>query len=175
MVGVHGHYIYFRRAGKEEMMKSMMRFIEEHRIHFFEILRIYLGFFLIIKGMELTGSMESLLGQIGMEPGAYTTLGIAHYVFLANILGGSFLIVGLLTRWAALLNVPNLLGAIYILSRGQTFFAPGSEIPVTVIVALMVIVFSLTGSGPVSLDHYLEEYTRKHNMGMETFWERMFH
>ncbi len=156
-------------------MNKAMHYLEEHRSYFFDIVRIYLGLYLVMKGLEFTGRMDNLLAMIGLQDAPFIMGLIAHYVLLANIIGGVFLVVGLITRGAALVNIPNLLGALYILSSQQDFFAKGSDLPVTLLVAILIFVFTLAGAGPVSLDHAIQEYMRKHNMGVDTLWEKIFH
>jgi putative oxidoreductase len=46
----------------------------------------------------------------------------AWYVILAHGIGGIFLILGVLVRWAALVNIPIMLGALFVVHLKQGFF-----------------------------------------------------
>jgi len=72
----------------------------------------------------------------------------------AHLLGGFLIIIGLLTRWAVLLQIPILLAAIIIMANQYGIFASGAELPFTVIIFVLLVFFLVEGGGPLSLDNY---------------------
>src|SRR5690606_32298633 len=88
---------------------------DRHHPRWMDIVRIALGIFLCIKGVQFVYNMSTLLArvdaQLPMPEFALVVLG--HYVFVAHLLGGILLILGAYTRIASLIQIPILLGAIF--------------------------------------------------------------
>lgn len=85
----------------------------------------------------------------------------------ANLLGGFFLMVGLLTRWVALVQLPILAGAIIFINAQRGGFAAESELGLAVVVFLLLLLFLVEGSGPLSLDSYFQMNRGKGSQGTE--------
>jgi uncharacterized membrane protein YphA (DoxX/SURF4 family) len=79
---------------------------------------------------------------------------IIIFITWAHLLGGVLIIIGLLTRWAVLLQIPILVAAIIILANEYGIFASGAELPFTTIIFLLLVFFLVEGGGPLSLDNY---------------------
>ena len=76
------------------------------------------------------------------------------YLILAHGLGGIFLVLGIYTRWAALMNVPAMLGAIVFVHLKNGFWAhqrpdAGYEYPLVLLVATLAA--AMIGGGALSL------------------------
>ena len=76
------------------------------------------------------------------------------YLFLAHGLGGIFLVLGIYTRWAALVNVPAMLGAIIFVHLNNGFWAhqrpdAGYEYPLVLLVASLAA--AMIGGGALAL------------------------
>ena len=71
-----------------------------------------------------------------------------------HLLGGFLIIIGLLTRWAVLFQIPILLGAVILINRPA---GAGSEFTFSLLILLALIFFFVEGGGPLSLDHYFEK------------------
>ncbi|MDP8978342.1 MAG: DoxX family protein [Actinomycetota bacterium] len=87
-------------------------------------------------------------------------------VTLVELVGGVFLVVGLLTRLAALLLTLNLIGAIYLVKVDVGFItpvesppAPGAELDLALIACFLAIL--VLGAGRLSLDHLFGIEKRK--------------
>lgn len=164
------------RTTEDRGMNAFQKYLTEHRDHFVDAVRIFLGFILILKGTHLMQNMPDLEGSIMGLGGSYTVLFIAHYVLIANVVGGAFLIMGLLTRWVSLFNIPQLIGAVMLLGTGGGLFAAGSELPFALMTLLLLVVFALRGAGPVSADYFLYTWSRTHEGGtFHAVWERWVH
>ncbi|MBW1875379.1 MAG: MFS transporter, partial [Deltaproteobacteria bacterium] len=113
------------------------------------VLRIYLGVALAIKGIYFIMNMdafEQLSGTLGDLPTV-----VAWYVVAAHVVGGAALAIGLGTRFAALVNIPVLIGAILAASSGG-LFASDSTLQFTMFVLLVLALFVWQGSGKFSVD-----------------------
>jgi putative oxidoreductase len=87
------------------------------------VLRVFLGVIyamhaylaLFVYGPAGTSNFQKSLGLPFPELGAW-------YVILAHGLGGLCLVLGLLVRWAALVNIPIMAGALLLVHARQGFF-----------------------------------------------------
>lgn len=89
-----------------------------------------------------------------MSFGSFTTMLMSNYVAFAHILGGILLIMGVLTRFACVIQIPILVGAIIFLNT--TLYRPFSEILLSVVVLLLLILFLVVGNGPIQLLKFKE-------------------
>lgn len=125
-----------------------------------ELLRVYLGIALFLKGIYFIGHMTDLFAHISHRF-QYIDFIFAHYVVLAHIVGGLFIALGLFTRYAALLNIPVLFSAIIFVKFKTGFFSVGAEFELAVMVFMLLLYFMVQGSGKFSLDSYIRSSYEK--------------
>lgn len=75
------------------------------------------------------------------------------YLILAHGLGGLCLVLGLFTRWAALANVPAMLGALWFVHLRNGFWAHSSPTGYEYVLVLLVVsvAVALIGGGALAL------------------------
>ena len=133
------------------------QWLDERRDIWLDLLRIYLGIGLFIRGMLLFGGESGvMLRQLGGDTGDggwFTTVIVAHYVATAHAAGGVMLAFGLLTRIAALVQVPILVGAV-VLHSSDGLFALGQSLEFAAFVLVTLLVIIVAGPGRLSVDHY---------------------
>jgi uncharacterized membrane protein YphA (DoxX/SURF4 family) len=76
-----------------------------------------------------------------------------HYVMLAHFIGGALLTIGFLTRIAAIVQIPILAGAVFIVHRQDGLFAMGQSLELSALVLFLLVVISIAGAGKYSLDY----------------------
>ena len=132
---------------------------DRHHPRWMDIVRISLGIFLCYKGVDFIGHMSDLVSVMyantSTAPFFYILAG--HYAAAAHILGGIFLILGVMTRLACLIQIPVLLGAVFFLSTNKEMLRPYSELFLTILVLLLLIYFLIAGNGPWSVKMEDEE------------------
>ncbi|HEV8246188.1 MAG TPA: DoxX family protein [Polyangiaceae bacterium] len=118
----------------------------------FDLLRIYLGIGLCVRGALFIAHPDALLAMIARSGGWFWPATIAHYVIAAHLVGGLMLALGLYTRLAAVVQVPILAGAVFITHWSEGLLRGGQSLEFSGLVFFMLIVFAVFGDGPLSLD-----------------------
>lgn len=123
---------------------------DTHHPRWMDIVRIALGAFLIYKAVDVLNNMSDMITLMegNTSFGSFSYVLAVHYAVFAHILGGILLIVGVLTRFACLIQIPVLLGAIFFLGSNREMLQPYSEIIISAVVLLLLIYFLIAGNGP---------------------------
>jgi len=77
-----------------------------------------------------------------------------------HLLGGFLIIIGLLTRWAVIVQIPILIGAIIFVNAKRGIFAGESELFLSILIFLLLVLFFIEGGEPLSLDNYFRKNPR---------------
>ena len=128
-----------------------------------DLLRIYIGIGLFLKGTQFI-IQEETLSQWLIEAGHMLIIPsfIIHYIVIAHLCGGILLAAGLLTRFAAIIQIPIIIGAIFTVHLKEGLFQVSQNLEFTILLLFILILLSLCGSGKVSADHYMQlEYNQK--------------
>ena len=133
---------------------------DHHHPWILDITRIALGAFLLLKGitfMENTEYLKELIERqnvVALSEGVLMTL--VYYVTFAHMVGGILILLGTLTRFASIIQIPIVLAAVFM---SNIFQEPINAMAWPSIAALvLLILFTIVGSGPVSLDRYLSKW-----------------
>jgi putative oxidoreductase len=120
---------------------------DAHHPQWLDIVRILLGVFLCYKGVDFLMNMGTMLALITnkMSFGSFTSMLMSNYIAFAHILGGGLLIMGVLTRFACLIQIPILLGAIFFVNAD--LYRPFSAMLLPVVTLLLLILFLIVGNG----------------------------
>lgn len=73
------------------------------------------------------------------------------YLILAHGVGGIFLVLGIFTRWAALANVPAMLGAIMFVHAKNGFWAHQNGYEYVLVLLVASVAVAMLGGGALSL------------------------
>lgn len=133
-----------------------------HHPKWLDLIRIALGVFLCYKGIDFLQNTSSLINIMKNRApfGSFVLILLAHYVLFAHILGGILLVLGLFTRFACLIQIPILLGAIIFINSAKDELRPyGDELFLSILVLLLLIYFLIVGNGPWAIK--IEEDKKK--------------
>ena len=130
---------------------------DHHHSKWLDILRMALGIFLFYKGFEFLQNMGSMITLMAdkISFGSFAIMMIGHYIVFAHLLGGFLLALGLLTRFACLIQIPILLGAIIFINSSPEMMRPFSELSLSIITLVLLIYFLIIGNGPWSFDWFV--------------------
>lgn len=134
------------------VVQRMEHWGDAHHPQWLDIVRIALGIFLCYKGVEFLTNMGGMLNLMTtkMSFGSFTSVLMSNYISFAHILGGILLILGVLTRFACILQIPVLLGAIFFISASPDMYRPFSELAIAIVTFLLLVLFLIVGNGKLS-------------------------
>lgn len=120
------------------------------------ILRIVLGIILIWRGINFIldiSTLEAMIEQTGVGVFSHSSGAIAFIVSIVSLLCGLFITVGFLTRISSVVMMPVIFVAIVFVNmkniERNTF-----ELILAITVLVLLILFAIKGSGPLSADEY---------------------
>ena len=125
---------------------------DHHHPKWVDIIRIALGVFLCYKGIDFLRNTSLLIGLMSGRSSfsSFLTVLLAHVIPFIHVVGGILLVLGLFTRFACLIQIPVLIGAIIFIKTAQDVLLPYSELLVTITVLLLLFYFLIAGNGPLS-------------------------
>ncbi len=119
----------------------------------FDILRIGLGVFFFVKGVQFADQTQMLLDLIQPKNQDAVGLLIVHYVAMVHFAGGLLIAFGLLTRLSCLLQLPIVIGAVIV----NFLVVMNPENLIQALLALVLTSFFLVyGSGRHSVDYAMK-------------------
>ncbi len=156
---------YWRR--KVSTFREKLEGLYQYRERAFDLLRIYLGVGLFVRGVIFFSDTSAFMELLADTPSPWLASSILiHYVALAHLVGGAMMAAGLLTRLAALVQIPILIGAVFVVHFQGGLLAPSQSFEFSVLVLFLLLVVFLYGSGLWSADYYL--FVRKIEVPEET-------
>ena len=140
------------------VLQKIEYWADHHHPVWLDAIRIVLGLVLITKGVAFIINRQEVIQKLtssttGMSE--FVAFYAGHYVIVAFIVGGLFVAIGFITRWALLFQLPAILGEIIMVDFHRNFFALNSQFNYLILVLVLMIFFILYGSGKISFDHWL--------------------
>jgi len=146
------HYRHQKRLGIQEKLDKLYAY----RGTAFDLLRVYLGIGLFVRGVIFISDSSAFIGFLAPETGdLLASAAIVHYVALAHLFGGAMLATGLLTRVAAFIQIPILVGAVFVSQLQSGLLSASQSFEFSALVLLLLLLIFLYGSGRWSADYYL--------------------
>jgi uncharacterized membrane protein YphA (DoxX/SURF4 family) len=136
---------------------------DAHHAKWLAIVRIVLGLIIFSKGIALisdTANQQEILitNSVFGFSGMMASVAI-HIVAFAHLVGGILITIGLVTRFAAVIQIPILICAILFVNLSNGFSPLNSELWLSIIVLSLLVLFWVVGSGPFSVD---QQFKKKH-------------
>lgn len=135
-----------------DLIKRLNKYGNAFKIFEPNIARVLLGIFIFYKGVTFLQDTTLLVGLINPSDSGLSEMIIVHYVMMGHLVGGLFLIFGLLTRIAAAVQIPILIGAVAInLSTGDL-----NQLIISMVTLGFLAFFTVIGSSKVSMDYNMK-------------------
>jgi putative oxidoreductase len=125
------------------------------------IVRIALGFILFWKGINFirdSSDLQLMLQRMSIGVVHENTEWIAFLITYINLLGGLLIVVGLFTKTSCIIQIPILVGAVFFVNTKHGLNQSNFELILSIIVLILLIIFSVKGSGVLSADEYFRSY-----------------
>lgn len=143
-------------------LKETENWIDQRRDLCFDLMRIYLGIGLLVKGIYFLWQPDYVasLVMVSGNYSAWNTL-VVHYVAMAHIAGGLLMAIGMISRVGAAIQIPILFGAVFLIHLKEGLFAKDQSLEFSALVLFLLVLVTVYGSGKLSIDHYLEKHNKK--------------
>lgn len=117
----------------------------------YSLIRIFCGAALLVRGIIFVSNPDTIIELAGTEKLYWWY----SYITIAHLIGGTMLLVGFFTRLSALIQIPILFGAVFIIHLNEGLIAHGQSLELSALILLLLTTYFLFGSGTLSLDNYL--------------------
>lgn len=139
------------------MLAKFTEWTNSHNPKWLALFRVALGATLLLRGVAFLNETEKFRTLIiDNNLGNYQDILIATIPWV-HIGGGFLIIVGLFTRFASLIQIPVILGAIIFVTSKRGLYKAETDFSLSIIILLLALVFVVEGSGPLSLANYFKE------------------
>jgi putative oxidoreductase len=122
--------------------------------------RVILGACLFIRGISFlnnTLALQQLIENSSLD-NLDNSLWIALIITWIHLLGGVFISLGLFTRISVWVQIPFVLGAIFLIHIRNSVFSAQSDIIFPLFILVLLLVFAVEGGGQVSMDAYVKKH-----------------
>jgi putative oxidoreductase len=138
--------------------QPMKHWIVENRDLVWELVRIYLGFALVIKGFAYMFHHRDLAAAMVAAGVPFASTGFAELVALTHIAGGLMMTFGIFTRLGAAIQIPNLIGAVLFVHLKEGLFTQGGSLEFALLVLFLLGIIAVVGAGRLSIDWFFSEH-----------------
>ena len=131
---------------------------EKHHPLWLDFFRILLGIILIWQALYFIATKSAIIEIVDQYGFGFYTMTAAHAIIGIHLVGGLLILSGLLTRFAAAIQLPVLICNIIFIIIPNGFMSIKPEAEITLVVFALVILFLFEGSGHFSLDSYMKNH-----------------
>jgi putative oxidoreductase len=123
----------------------------------FALLRILLGLSLFVKGILFVYNKSLIEELVRSNRFIQGNEWLQTIIPWMHLLGGVFIIIGLFTRLAVLVQIPILIGAIVFVNATKGVYVGQSELMLAIILLIILLFFLVEGGGPLSWDKFIRK------------------
>lgn len=119
----------------------------------YALIRVFLGVALLIRGILLISNPDAIIDLVGQD-----NLFIWYaFIAIAHIVGGTLIAIGFFTRAGALVQIPILFSAVFMVHTKNGLMMGGQSLELAVIVLFLLLVIFVYGPGKWSLSNYFKK------------------
>jgi putative oxidoreductase len=141
-------------ANSDSARTDVAEWLSENRDRIWDLVRIYLGFALVVKGFAYLLHLQAFAAMMTETGVPFAGAGLAELVAVAHVAGGLMMAFGILTRLGAAIQIPNLVGAILFVHLREGLFTEGQTLEFSTLVLFLLVIISVLGAGRLSIDYY---------------------
>lgn len=129
---------------------NTLQWLEDNNGLAYSFIRIFLGTALFIRGWTMI-SDPAIITTLAGEDKTYWWF---SYITISHLAGGFLLAIGFFTRLASLIQIPVLVGAVFLIHLKQGLLSVGQSLELSVLVFVLLLVYFVFGAGRLSVDGY---------------------
>jgi putative oxidoreductase len=131
---------------------------DSHHPRFLDIIRIFLGIFLLLKGlgfMDNTANLKYLIeSRADITVAPWLLMMLVYYVTFVHMVGGTLIALGIMTRFSAIMQIPVVFGAVFFINVLESPF--NTDLASSIVALILLVLFAIIGSGRWSVENYIK-------------------
>ncbi len=140
------------------LLQRIDNWSEKHHPLWLDFFRILLGTVLVWQAIYFIANKSAIVQIVQLYGFGFYTMSAAHAIIGIHLVGGVLILAGLLTRFAAAIQLPVLVCNIIFVVLPKGFMSLQPEAELTIVVFALTLLFLFEGSGHFSLDNYLKTH-----------------
>ena len=133
--------------------KEFLRKLNQNQQLPYALIRIFLGVALLVRGVILFSNPKAIMEVVDEDK-----LFIWYaYIAIAHMVGGVLIAIGFFTRIGALIQLPILFSAVFIIHAKNGLMMGGQSLELAAMVLFLLCVYFVFGSGTWSVNHYFRK------------------
>lgn len=144
-----------------QRLDTLKHYADIHHPMWLDIIRIFLGIAIFIKGIYFIQNSDALLEIMQSSRIKGWTFIVEHQVAFTYLVGGILIAMGLLTRVAIAFALLVFFGSIFCYITNTGFFSVYSDLVFSIIVFALLIFYLIWGPGKFSVDAYMRIHKGK--------------
>ena len=131
---------------------------DHHHSVWLDYLRVILGLMIVVRCFSFAENQAVVTNFLLSHRLEYLTFMGAQYIILIGIGGGILITLGVLTRFASLIELPVAVAELFFVNvpNGLTFF--NSDVFISLAVLILLLFFLIYGSGSFSFDGFIKTH-----------------
>ena len=134
-----------------EKLNNYLDYLNSKQNIAYSFIRIFLGIALLIRGIILIIDPQTII-EIARKENLHAFI---SYVTIGHLLGGIMLIFGLYSRLGALIQIPILFSAVFIVNLHNGLMHGSESFELSALVLFLLMIYFIWGAGKISIDHFL--------------------
>ena len=136
-----------------DAFKNLVRSLNQNQQLPYALIRMFLGIALLIRGIILIVNPDAIIELVGQD-----NLFIWYaYIAMAHIVGGALIAIGFFTRVGALIQIPILMSAVFMVHTKSGLMMGGQSLELAVMVLFLLIMYFVFGPGKWSISSYFKK------------------
>jgi uncharacterized membrane protein YphA (DoxX/SURF4 family) len=141
------------------LLQKIQSWTSSHNPKWLALVRVGLGVALLLRGVNFMNNhmeFERIISNSKLS--SFSEIFTTAIPWI-HVVGGFLIITGIFTRFAALLQIPILLGAIFFVNLNGPIVK--NDLGYSIIILILLVVFVIEGSGTLSLAYYFKEIEKE--------------
>ncbi len=133
-----------------DTIKELLKKLNQNQQLPYALIRIFLGVALLVRGVLLFLNPKAIIEVVDQDQ-----LFIWYaYIAIAHMVGGLLLTIGFFTRIGAIIQIPILFSAVFVIHAENGLMMGGQSLELAAMVLFLLCIYFVFGPGKLSVSHY---------------------